>query len=1723
MAERIQGYQFAIDLDDGGMARSMKTIRDEARALKNAMQTNFAQIQSGEGIMAAYSQKVTDASRAIDAQKTVIQKLRSEQNGLDLETEKGKQAYLRYENQIDSAKRAISSLEAQQERAKSSLGLQASGVLKLKEATESAEKVNNSYVNALKSQGRTYEAQKAQLNGLRDVYSKMGAQLKAEQQRLTELGSKYNSTSKVYSDQAVRVNELTAKYAANRQEISRLNAAVGGMSDRTVRIRDTVSTATSKMKDGFSKVKNSAVVAGGGIAILGAAALSGAKKASSLQNEYKVTTNLLVTGGEKASEATKNVAAMQRDGTKYSVEYGKSQKSIAEQYQELVKRGYSSKEALGAMRSELQASVASGDDFSDVVRVSSQVVDAFGMRTNNTAKMTKNTNKAVNELAYSADMTATDFQSLGKGMEYVGDSAHSAGFKLSETSAAMGILSNHGLEADKAGTGLRKVVNSISNALEAQEVAQKGVGNAISEYNGQIAKHQRRINELNADVKNGTKSQKAATTAIQSQKDAISDLSGKIQEAKSQSGGASLLDKLGIKRSDLVDANGNLKSLSAIMKVVNDRTENLGKAKKNAVFNALFGTTGQQAGIILAQHNQELSSLIDKVQKAGDKGTYVQRLAEKNSQTAQQSEARFKQAWSNLTIMFGSKLLPYMTEAANGLSKAFNDKKTTQGIENSAKGVAKVAGGILKVGEYAAAHTDELKTFAKVLATIWVVDKVRKFARATQDLFDLMGVGKSKIIAETGEVNAETKAYQELAAAKAEASRAGTGSVASVAKPAASSATTTYYPGGASKIADDAEKAVAKSGSKWSVLGSSLGSRLINGAGLAITAWDVGSSVAKAVKSKTASTKYSAAAKTTGALIGGGIGAAVGGPFGAMLGSQLGDQLGSSKTASNLVKKFVKNWNANMGKVKLKTPKISTKTAYNDILKAQKDYYSKKEKADLAAVKELHKTGNMSDAEYKKQVAQIKSSAKNISSYSTKSEKDRSTVAKYYAAQRQKIEESYNKSRSSILNKYNKQIRYDEEAYGKNSEKTKKAIAAKENAIDQASSKKKKQISDLNVKYAKNDMTQEAKLHETLSGKIQLESNKQQKILQNLTKNKGKLSQQQLRTAVNDANSEYKQTVKLANQEYSSKAKAADKTYNSVIKAATRQQNEAISAANTQYKKTVAAANAQYKGNSQWAEQQRAAVKKKAEDQRSSAVNAAFDQYNKTKQHAENQYKGVVNAAEQQRKNAISKANDQRDKINGAASDQSKNVLGHAVKQANGSMEANKKQGEGTVSIWAKIGKFFNDLVKPFGVKAVKVDKSGFSYSSMSMPAYATGTHGATGSKMALVGEAGAELAYKPYSGQARLLGAKGAEITSVQPGEMILSASDTKKVLAGQFSGTLPAYASGNVDISTFLSKLKSGASSLWDNISDKAMDAISKITDPVKTLTDLASKTFNLDSISDVGSMAQGFSKGAVKASIKGIADVIKKIADNVGSSSANPSGSGVMRWKADVIKALKMNGFDATDYQVKAWLKVIQRESNGNPHAINLWDSNAKAGIPSKGLVQTIQPTFDAYAFPGHKDVWNGFDDLLAGIHYMKARYGSGTSAFARVSGPMGYANGGVVANSQLIKVAEGNIPESIVPWDLSKRSRAYQVMQDTLNYFKGQDGGTSAVQTTSKTNEAMISELQSMNTQMNNLMQILMQMMNLDKEQIKAVYSTSTDKKALYKIMAKDQGISNVGGF
>ncbi|MFB8120678.1 transglycosylase SLT domain-containing protein [Streptomyces sp. NPDC055962] len=73
-------------------------------------------------------------------------------------------------------------------------------------------------------------------------------------------------------------------------------------------------------------------------------------------------------------------------------------------------------------------------------------------------------------------------------------------------------------------------------------------------------------------------------------------------------------------------------------------------------------------------------------------------------------------------------------------------------------------------------------------------------------------------------------------------------------------------------------------------------------------------------------------------------------------------------------------------------------------------------------------------------------------------------------------------------------------------------------------------------------------------------------------------------------------------------------------------------------------------------------------------------------------------------------------------------------------------------------------------------------------------------------------------------------------------------------------------------------------------------------------------------------------------------------------------------------------------------IIRESAGDPKAINNWDINAINGVPSKGLLQVIDPTFQAYHVPGTSmDSYDPVANITAACNYAADRYGSIDNVF------------------------------------------------------------------------------------------------------------------------------------
>jgi SLT domain-containing protein len=144
---------------------------------------------------------------------------------------------------------------------------------------------------------------------------------------------------------------------------------------------------------------------------------------------------------------------------------------------------------------------------------------------------------------------------------------------------------------------------------------------------------------------------------------------------------------------------------------------------------------------------------------------------------------------------------------------------------------------------------------------------------------------------------------------------------------------------------------------------------------------------------------------------------------------------------------------------------------------------------------------------------------------------------------------------------------------------------------------------------------------------------------------------------------------------------------------------------------------------------------------------------------------------------------------------------------------------------------------------------------------------------------------------------------------------------------------------------------------------------------------------------------------------------------ASAGGPASFGVTRWAPLILRVLAMLGQSSAN--LGAVEHRMQQESGGNPFAINNWDSNAAAGDPSRGLMQTIGSTFARYrSWSLPNNIYNPEANIFAGLNYALHAY-AGRSLSSVMLQPGGYDNGGWLPPGASIAVNKTGRPEQVIP--------------------------------------------------------------------------------------------------
>ena len=182
-----------------------------------------------------------------------------------------------------------------------------------------------------------------------------------------------------------------------------------------------------------------------------------------------------------------------------------------------------------------------------------------------------------------------------------------------------------------------------------------------------------------------------------------------------------------------------------------------------------------------------------------------------------------------------------------------------------------------------------------------------------------------------------------------------------------------------------------------------------------------------------------------------------------------------------------------------------------------------------------------------------------------------------------------------------------------------------------------------------------------------------------------------------------------------------------------------------------------------------------------------------------------------------------------------------------------------------------------------------------------------------------------------------------------------------------------------------------------------------------------------------------------------------------SHNGSKGGVSKsasaWKPDIRRAAKAIGVRVSSADVNDVARLIQTESSGNAGVTQQIQDVNSGGNEAQGLLQYTPGSFNSYAIRGHKNIKNGYDQLLAffnntdwraNLSYWKRRMASGLTGWGPTGSRKKYATGTNNARKGYATVFEkgGEIMnlrggEQIIPNDVSIAAIERVINSDIFN--------------------------------------------------------------------------------
>ena len=553
MDEKLQGLTLEMSLDAIGVQEGMKGLKRQLGVVNSEMKANLSAFDNSEKSMEKYEatlkglneklkvqnqmfvQSKNDLSRLNADYQNAVSRVKDVERAYEKLVETNKKNKLAYDQSTNAMKESNAELKKSEAQFARTVKRKDEAWQKLKQLRQAEKDLKESNEATTAQLNRANNAIQKQVEKHKELvakYKEEESQVKKLRQENRELLSSHEKITKNYQTSNKELKETGEEFKQLNTTIKNHNKLLAS-AERNVNNElsalNKLERQVNKTKSEMNDFNREQVIANSSFTKVAEHADKLSNKFGAISDKMKSTgktmsvgiTAPVITGfgaaiktsadfeaqmskvGAIAQASSSDLKAMTNEAVDLGAKTSKSASEVAKGMQELASLGFDAKQTMEAMPGVISASEASGAELATTAQVMASSINAFGLKASDATHV-------ADLLATAANDSAADINYMGDALKYAGTPAKALGVTLEDTSAAIEVMSNSGLDGSQAGTALRASFIKLASPSKEASTLMQQLGVHLMDAKGHFVGMPQLIAQFQNGLKGMSKEQKLA-------------------------------------------------------------------------------------------------------------------------------------------------------------------------------------------------------------------------------------------------------------------------------------------------------------------------------------------------------------------------------------------------------------------------------------------------------------------------------------------------------------------------------------------------------------------------------------------------------------------------------------------------------------------------------------------------------------------------------------------------------------------------------------------------------------------------------------------------------------------------------------------------------------------------------------------------------------------------------------------------------------------------------------------------------------------------------------------------------------------------------------------------------------------------------------------------------------------------------------------------------------